>query len=410
MTITAEPGAVLRSVDEAEAYVAKICFKTGPPGPVGVELEWTLHHADDPTRTVDVALLRTALGPHAPRSVTPDSPQLPLPGGGRVTVEPGGQVELSTPPYASLGALRAGTDADLAHLTGLLAGSGLALGGSGIDPHRDPRQLLHTPRYDAMARAFARHNGHGRVMMTSTAGLQVCPEAGPADRVGARWTAVHALGPPLVAAFANSGRHAGRETGWASARMRTWLHMDQARCGPVPHAGDPAAAWARYALAAPLLMVRRPDRSWDAPRGVTFADWLAGALPTPPTVDDLTYHLSTLFPPVRPRGYLEVRYLDTQPPGEWFVPVAVLTALLADDATVDAAVDRCAPVVDRWLPAARDGLADRAVAGAARDVLDLALRRLDRTGLDPATRDEVTAVVDRRVFAASSAAAHDRRM
>jgi glutamate--cysteine ligase len=407
MTILAEPGAVLRHVDEAEAYVAKICFKTGPPGPVGVELEWTLHHADDPGRTVDVALLRAALGPHAPRSVTPDSPQRPLPGGGRVTVEPGGQVELSTPPFASLGALRAGTEADLAHLTGLLAGSGLALGDSGIDPHREPRQLLHTPRYDAMAHAFDRHGGHGRVMMTSTAGLQVCPEAGPPGRVGARWVAVHALGPPLVAAFANSGRHAGRETGWASARMRTWLGMDQARCGPVPLAGDPAAAWARYAVAAPLLMLRRPGRRWDAPPGVTFADWLSGALPTRPTVDDLTYHLSTLFPPVRPRGYLEVRYLDTQPPGEWFVPVAVLAALLADDATVDAALDHCAPAADRWLPAARDGLADPAVAGAARDVLDLALRRLDRTGLDPATRDEVTAVVDRRVFA--STAAHHRR-
>jgi glutamate--cysteine ligase len=82
---------------------------------------------------------------------------------------------------------------------------------------------------------------------------------------------------------------------------------------PAPVTADPAAAWARSALRAPVICVHRPGGCWDAPPRMTFADWIDGALPEPPTTADLDYHLSTLFPPVRPRGYLEVRYLDAQP-------------------------------------------------------------------------------------------------
>jgi glutamate--cysteine ligase len=398
MRSAAAPETVLRTADDAEAYVASICFKTGPPERVGVELEWIVHPADDPTGPLDLAALSAALGAHAPRTLAPDSPHHPLRGGSTVTVEPGGQVEISTPPFASLAAIQATVDADLRQLADLLDTAGLRLASTAIDAHRQPRQLLHTPRYDAMAHAFARQGADGLVMMGSTAGLQVCPDAGRPHRYAVRWSALHELGPVLLATFANSPRHAGRDTGWASARMRTWFGMDPARTRPVGSGtGDPALGWARYALAAPLLCVRRPGPSWRAPAGVTFADWVSGALTRPPTIDDLNYHLSTLFPPVRPRGYLEVRYLDTQPPGEWLAPVAVITALLADEATVDAARDLCAPVADRWTEAARSGLADPLLAGAAGAVLDLACRALDRTDLPAADRDRVTAIVHRRL-------------
>jgi glutamate--cysteine ligase len=166
----------------------------------------------------------------------------------------------------------------------------------------------------------------------------------------------------------------------------------------VPDSGDPVADWTDYALRAPLLCVRRDGESaWHAPPGVSFADWLAGAIPRPPTVADLELHLSTLFPPVRPRGYFEVRYLDAQHPDEWLPPVAVLTALLADEPTVDRVRELCAPVAGRWLDAARLGLADRSLAGAARAVLDLALRRLDHTDLTVDLRKHVTEIVHRRI-------------
>jgi glutamate--cysteine ligase len=126
-------------------------------------------------------------------------------------------------------------------------------------------------------------------------------------------------------------------------------------------------------------------------------DWINGALPRPPTLDDLDYHLSTLFPPVRPRGYLEVRYLDTQRGPDWIAPVAVLSCLLADDPTTQAALELAAPTADRWLPAARAGLADRELRRTAVAVLDLACRRLDRTDLPSAVRRQVIDIVQRRL-------------
>jgi glutamate--cysteine ligase len=390
-------GRVLHEVAEAEGYITTICFKTGPPRRVGAELEWTVHRAGAPGTQLDAVTLRRALGPHTPATLGPFDPPIPLPGGGQVTVEPGGQVEISSAPADSLAALHTAVTADIDRLSGLLAAGGLALGEHGIDAHRPPRRLLDTPRYAAMQRAFDLRGPHGRTMMCSTAGLQFCVDAGTDGQLANRWAALSALGPVLVATFATSRRHAGRDTGWASARMATWFGIDPSRTRPIAPTGDLASNWARYALTAPLLCVRRPGGSWDPPTGMTFGDWIAGGLPRPPTVDDLDYHLGTLFPPVRPRGYLEVRYLDAQPRDEWIAPVAVLGSLLADDATTDAARAAVAPAATRWLPAARDGLADPVVAAAAAAVLDLACRRLDRTGLPPGTQDRVTDIVHRRL-------------
>lgn len=238
-------------------------------------------------------------------------------------------------------------------------------------------------------------------MMGSTAGLQVCLDAGEPGSVALRWTALHEFGPPLVALFANSGRHAGRDTGWASARMAAWYGIDARRSGPVPISAEPAKDWARYALDAPLLCVRRDEGYWDAPAGVTFAGWITDSDPIgrPPTVADLDYHLNTLFPPVRPRGYLEVRYLDTQPDGQWIAPVAVVTALMSGDAITAEAREIAGPAADRWLPAARDGLTDPVLRTAANGLAELAVRHLDRTGLAVSVREEVSALLSLRLSA-----------
>jgi glutamate--cysteine ligase len=391
---------ILHEVVEAEGYIASICFKTGPPALVGAELEWTVHDRDDPEAPLDPVLLRRVLGPHAPPTLSTDSPHQALSGGGTVTVEPGGQVEISSAPAASLTVLRRTVDGDMARLEGLLGTANLRLGSTGIDAYRPPRRLLETPRYAAMQRAFDARGPHGRTMMCSTAGLQVCLDAGEPHRVAARWTAAHALGPTLLALFSNARRHAGQDTGWASARMRAWLGIDRHRTGPVGEAVDPATAWARYALAAPLLCVRREGPDWDAPPGVSFADWIGGALPDPPTTDDLDYHLGTLFPPVRPRGYLELRFLDEQRGSDWFAPVAMVAALFGGDETLDAAREACEPVEDRWLDAARLGLADPALAKAAARLLDVTARALHQTDLSAAAREAVTDLVDRRLRSA----------
>ncbi|WBB68979.1 ergothioneine biosynthesis glutamate--cysteine ligase EgtA [Micromonospora sp. WMMD812] len=399
-----EHGAILRESATAAGHLARICFKTGPPTYTGVELEWTVHDAADPARPVDPGRLRAALGRHSPATLTDTSPADPLRHGGAVTLEPGGQVEISTPPRPSVAALIRATEADIAELTGLLRAAGLTLGGTGIDPHREPRPILQTPRYRAMRRVFDRRNPAGRTMMYSTAGLQVCLDAGEPSQLPLRWAVAHTVGPPLLAAFATADRHAGRATGWASARMAAWLAIDPARTGPVwsPQRpdDDPAASWIRYVLAAPLLCLRGQGPDWTPPTGVTFADWLAGALPRPPTTEDLDYHVSTLFPPVRPRGYLELRYLDAQPGRGWLIPLAVLAALFAEPATLHAAYVVSAPVAHRWHAAARRGLADPTLAAAAAQLFDLALAALPRLDLPPDLYEEIHRGVRRRRTAA----------
>jgi len=304
-------------------------------------------------------------------------------------------VEISTPPRDSLADLLSDTTADIDRLRDLLRSASLVLGDEGCDPHRPARRILDTPRYAAMERAFDRLGPHGRTMMCSTASVQVCLDAGGPERVGARFAALHMLGPVLLAAFANSPRSA-RATGWASCRMQAWFGLDPTLASPAGPGPDPAATWARYALDSRLLCVRRSDR-WDAPPGVTFADWLAGALPRPPTYGDLDYHLSTLFPLVRPRGHLEVRYLDAQGGDDWIVPVALIAALIAQEDLVEAACAAATSAAGRWLPAARRGLADAALFAAAPRVLGLACRALADTDLPPPTIAAVTEWVRRRL-------------
>jgi glutamate--cysteine ligase len=400
---------VLRNQAEVEERIRAICFKTGPPAQFGAELEWTLHHAAAPDAPLDAGHVRQALGRHAPATLGGDAagPPIPLPAGGLLTTEPGGQLEISSAPAGSPAALHAAVTSDIDHLTGLLEAAGLRLGEHGIDPHRKPRRLLDTPRYAAMEQVFDTYGANGRTMMCSTAGFQVCLDAGTPAQLPLRWAAVLALGPPLVALFANSARHAGQDTGLASARMATWWGMDpRLTHPPAGPAGDPAEGWVRYALAAPLVCVRRAHGDWKPPPDLTLSDWVAGALPEPLTVGDLDYHLSTLFPPVRPRGYLEVRYLDTQPGADWVAPFAILTALFGDHATTGAALEIARPVGGCWVPAYRIGLRDAALRRSAAALVELAAGRLEATGLPPAVRSHVIETVERRLRDADHAEEH----
>ncbi|MGW6693434.1 ergothioneine biosynthesis glutamate--cysteine ligase EgtA [Rhodococcus sp. NPDC054953] len=363
----------------AEAYVGGVCFKLGPPRLIGAELEW-LTRSPDGHRPA-LADFRAALGSHAPTTVDARSPADPLPAGSRVTLEPGGQVELSSPPLPSVAELCEALASDTAHLRGLLDRSGIAMHDAAADVERRAQRILPAPRYSAMQRRFDRIGPFGRLMMCNTTATQISVDAGadPAD-VAARWTALHAMGPALLAAFACSPRLRGAPDGeWASQRMRTWFELDHGRTSPPPMA-EPIAGYARWALDAPLLCVRngcggRGD-DWSLDRDASFAAWLDGELDAEigrrPDRDDLDYHLTTLFPPVRAGGHVEVRYLDAQPGGLWRVPIAALGALLGDPRTVAAATVLASGTVGRWRDAAEFGLRDREIRSVAADLLDLA--------------------------------------
>lgn len=366
-------------------FVRRVCFKTGPPQLVGTELEWIVVAADDPTRRVPISHLRDLLDAAGPP-----------PRGSRVTYEPGGQLELSSPAYPGPTACWQALSADVEHVRSALAPAGLALLDTAIDPFREPhRQLVH-PRYDAMEAYFAAAGpdsaATGPVMMTGTAALQVNLDIGhDMDDACRRWRLLHLVAPTLIAAFANSPVHAGRPTGWKSGRQQVWQRLDRQRT-TMPTGTDPATAWARYALDAHLMLRRRPGDDWRVEHGTTFADWVASE--DPPTEEDLEVHLTTLFPPVRPRGWFEVRYLDNQPLRWWPVPVAVLTALVEDTAASAAAEAACAGV-DDWTAAARDGLATPGLRDAALACFDAALDALRRRGEHPDLVALVAAFRDR---------------
>lgn len=381
----ADPAASRLDAAAVLGYVARVCFKTGPPGLVGAELEWLVAHRDDPTRPVDLPLLREVCAAAGPP-----------PHGSRTTFEPGGQVELSSLPHRGAGTCRRALEADAAHLRRAVEAAGLRLLPTGLDPWRTPHRQLAAPRYDAMAAYFAAAGGEtarlGPVMMTATASTQVNLDIGrDAADAARRWRLLHTVGPALVAAFANSPVHAGRPTGWRSGRQQVWQGLDPRRTSPVT-GDDPTKAWADYALAAPLMLTERGSGDWAETSGRTLADRLS-ADPTV-TETDLVTHLSTLFPPVRPRGWFEVRYLDALPDGWWPVPVGVLSALLEDPRAGEAAREACSGATD-WAAAARDGLAAPGVHDAALACLDAAVPALARLGEDPALADLVRAYRDR---------------
>jgi ergothioneine biosynthesis glutamate--cysteine ligase EgtA len=410
--MTVNPGIPL-SEEAAEAHVHGICFKTGPPGRVGVELEWLVCDARDPALPVAPDRVTAALtGLAVPGS---------LPAAGRLTMEPGGQLELSSQPAATLADCVASAGRDLAALRSALQSAGLRLVGYGLDPLRPPRRISDQPRYAAMEEFFDRRGPWGRVMMCSTASVQVCLDAGTAGAgpgsYHSRWFLLHSLGPLLVAAFANSPLRNGRPTGWRSTRQAVWAAIDPGRtrapAGALLSGSAPRSDWTRYALDAEVMCIRRPrSRSWSAPPGLTFREWLrsrpqaqqmngaAGASsgrargPRPPTRDDLDYHLSTLFPPVRPRGHLELRMIDAQPGDGWVVPTAVTAALLADPLAADAALAAAEPVwaaaargngngaESPWLRAAREGPADEVFARAISACFEAADAALGRSAED----------------------------
>ncbi|WP_020576586.1 ergothioneine biosynthesis glutamate--cysteine ligase EgtA [Actinopolymorpha alba] len=372
------------SCQAVHTYVGTICFKTGPPQTVGAELEWLVASATDARATVPIHLLKALLDEAGPP-----------PGGSAITFEPGGQLELSSPPASGVAACWQDLLCDLHHVERVLAGAGVVLLPTAIDPYRPPRRQLTHPRYKAMETYFDRRGPDGRIMMCSTAAVQVNLDAGsdPVD-VARRWHILNAVGPTLVAAFANSPLHAGRRTGWKSTRQAVWQRIDPRRTRR-PAGSEPMTAWAEYALDAPVMVRRSASQRWLADPGMTFREWLDGD--GRPTLDDLAYHLSTLFPPVRPRGWFEVRYVDAQSTTNWPVPVAVLTALVDDVQAGDRALAATESVADAWLDAARHGLDHPGLARAAVHCFDAALDALRRQRVDPALLDLVAAFLHRYV-------------
>lgn len=354
-------------VADACAHIAAGALRPGPVGRVGLELELHLVDLAAPSRRPAWERVQELLSAVPPR-----------PHGSSVTVEPGGQVELSTPPAPDLVTAVAWLRADREVLRLACADLGLGAAPLGADPARPVERCNPHPRYVAMEQHFASRGCSlpGRSMMTATAALQVNLDAGPPALWSSRLAHLRALVPMLVAASSTSPWLGGRASGWHSMRQQCWDGIDHGRSDPIP-VGEPAVAWALYALNAPVMLLRQPEGTVPVTERTTLGDWLRdpARLGRPADRADVDYHLTTLFPPVRPRGYLELRCLDALP-DRWWPAVAHLVVVLADDpVAADLAAELCAPVAGAWATAARDGLADPAVRRAVAGCTELAARR-----------------------------------
>jgi glutamate--cysteine ligase len=213
-----------------------------------------------------------------------------------------------------------------------------------------------------------------------------------------------ALQPAMTALFANSPFTEGQPNGMLSARSEIWRHTDAARTGLLPFMFEPGAgfeAYADYALDVPMYFVKRGDVYHDV-SGQSFRDLMAGKLPGLPgeraTISDWANHLSTIFPEVRLKRYLEMRGADMGPPERIVAQSALMAGLYYDSAALDGAGE----LIRGWSAEARQKLRDetprlglsahiggRSLRDVARDMLALARSGLERRSRrDAQGRDE----------------------
>lgn len=337
----------------------------------------------------------------------------PLANGGRLTFEPGAQVEHSTAVQPSAAAALA----DVEHIVGLLRrgfrADNVRLAAVGLDVWHDvdevPQQLR-AGRYTAQA-AYYRQRGHwGAVMMRHTASLQINLDLGPEGVWQERWLVANLISPMLTAIFACSP---GPDA--VSSRARAWQQLDPTRSG-FPKllsngpGDDPRAEWADAALNADVMLIRAGDEHFvPGSPGIRFIDWInhGNTRYGWPTLDDLDYHLTTLFFEVRARGFLELRAGEGVPDELRPAQVVLASAVLYDDRARSEAIallaDHRAGLDELWCRAATHGVHDNELKSLACRLWEIALAGAERLPRDwigaenlAATRAFIDAFTTRR--------------
>lgn len=297
-----------------------------------------------------------------------------------ISYEPGGQIEYGTAPYASLNRLLERAAAVLEDLLAAAERRGLRLRALGIEPGRPLAETslrLTSDRYRRMDAHLSALGEAGPRMMRQTASLQINLDYGPDPLLA--WQASNALAAPVIAMFANSRVYDGARTDHVSVRADAWRRLDPTRTGVVAAGGDPIGEYVEFALGATWFL----GPGSPQPFGELLARGDVG-------LDSWRTHLTTLFPEVRPRGWLEVRGCDAVAPGALAAPVVLLAGILHDPDTLREAVGTLPETdPDRLVQAGRAGLADPAIADCARKAASLALRGARRLGSDRLSPDHI---------------------
>lgn len=319
-----------------------------------------------------------------------------------ISVEPGGQLELSTQPASHISELKAELDRHLDELRAVTDPNQIAWAAAGVTPFSAVEEipLNPRPRHRFMAAYLPTKCRYGLHMMKATASTQVTFDYADEADAGQKFAVALTLSPIINAAFANAPLYAGKATGLASFRGEIWHGMDPDRSGFLVDLLEGEVnfeRWANFVLDVPLLFVDA-DGILLPPPGITFRDWMERGLDGRyPTLDDWEIHISTVFTEVRLKRYLEIRGADaTTTPLAIAVP-AVWKGLLYDSQALAAATE-----LARAFPASevcplsqavtRKGLRaeyrGRTVAGWCAEAVTIAADGLKRIALASGRLDE----------------------
>jgi glutamate--cysteine ligase len=268
-------------------------------------------------------------------------------GGGAISLEPGGQFELSGAPLPTLHDTAAETAEHLKLAKAIAGPLGIHFLGLGVTPLWSVRDIPAMPksRYGIMTPYMDKVGTLGTSMMYRSATVQTNLDfSSEADMVKKLRVSL-ALQPIATALFANSPFVDGKDSGYLSFRSHIWLDTDNARTGMLPFAFDAGMGFERYvdhALDVPMYFVIR-DGKYVNLAGESFRKFLDGHLPQlpgeKPTIKDWEDHLSTLFPEVRLKQFLEMRGADMGSAASITALAAFWVGLLYDQSALDAAWD-----------------------------------------------------------------------
>ena len=327
-------------------------------------------------------------------------------GGGAITLEPGGQFELSGAQLETVHQTCSEVHSHLAQLHEIAQPLGVGFLGIGMSPKwtRAETPVMPKGRYKIMSNYMPKVGKLGLDMMFRTCTVQTNLDFSSESDMVKKLRVGLALQPVATALFANSPFTEGKPNGFLSFRAEIWRDTDPDRTGMLPWAFESGMGYERYtdyALGVPMYFVKRGDTYHDV-SGQSFRDLMQGKIASLPgvraTISDWANHLTTLFPEVRLKRYLEMRGADGGPSKGLCALPALWAGIFYDNSALDAAWD----MVKDWTAEERQQLRDdvprqgfnaeirgRKVRGLARDMVSLARHALARRKhLDRSGRDE----------------------
>lgn len=299
-----------------------------------------------------------------------------------ISLEPGGQFELSGAPLASIHDTRAELETHLAEVNGIAGPLGIRFMGLGAAPEwrHDQMPVMPKGRYRLMTDYMGRVGTHGTQMMYRTSTVQVNLDYGSEADMVKKLRVALALQPVATALFANSPFFDGKPNGHRSWRSRIWRNLDDSRTGMLPFAFQDGMGFQRYVdwvLDVPMYFVYRDGKYINA-LGQSFRDFLKGELPAlpgeKPTLSDWADHMTTVFPEARVKRYIEMRGADAGDLRHLVALPAFWVGLMYDQTALDAAWDLVKGLDADTRQALRVAASVSALAGEAGGVklIDLA--------------------------------------